>query len=88
MTDKPDYHGSGDEIVRLTIENRYNLSIQLKKCCGVKPKEMFRGCTEYFVKCPKCGRQTKMFRHLYEAKHRWNKDIEGINQGTGICDRK
>ena len=78
MKDKPDYQGSRDEVVRYSIENRYTMNIRLKKCCGVQPKEMFRSYTEYFVKCPKCGRQTKMFKHLYEAKHKWNRIMKEV----------
>ena len=71
---KPDYKGSRDEIVRLTIENCFTMAIALKKCCGVKPDEMFRSTTEYFVKCPECGKSTKMYKHLYEAKQAWNRE--------------
>lgn len=70
---KPDYHGSNDEIIRYSIENRFTNAIQMFKCCDEVPKEMFRSCHEYFVKCPVCGRRTKMFKHLYEAKQAWNR---------------
>jgi len=69
---RPDYHGSKDEIVRYSIEDRFTDSIQTYECCGEMPKEMFRSCHEYFIKCLVCGRKTKMFRHLYEAKQAWN----------------
>ena len=69
----PDYEGSRDEIVRYSIENRYTNRINLIRCCSVDPAEMFRSSTEYFVRCKQCGKQTKTFRHLYEAKQAWNR---------------
>lgn len=77
---EPDYHGSHDEIVRMSIEDRFTGNINLFKCeCGSEPIEMFKSCHDYFVKCPTCRRQTKMFRFLYKAKQAWNK---------GECDGK
>ena len=71
---KPDYQGSRDEIVRDSIEDRFTEQIHLFACsCGESPIEMFRSCHEYFVRCPKCKTQTKMYKHLYEAKQAWNK---------------
>ena len=65
--------GSKDEIVRYSIENRFTNSINLIRCCSVDPEEMFRSSTEYFVRCKQCGKQTKTFRYLYEAKQAWNR---------------
>lgn len=76
---KPDYQGSRDEIVRMTIENDFTRKIMLKKCvCGQIPKEKFYGCTEYFISCPRCGMKTECHRHLYEAKIEWNKKNQSI----------
>lgn len=69
----PDYEGSRDEIVRYSIENRFTNSINLIRCCNVDPQELFRSSTEYFVRCKQCGKQTKTFKHLYEAKQAWNR---------------
>ena len=74
---RPDYKGSRDEIVRMDIEAAFTRSIQLKKCCEEKPKELFRSNHDYFIKCQKCGRQTRKYRHLYEAKQAWNEEIIG-----------
>lgn len=68
----PDYD-SKDEIVRYSIENRFTNSINLIRCCSMDPREMFRSSTEYFVRCKQCGKQTKTFKHLYEAKQAWNR---------------
>lgn len=68
----PDYGGSQDEIVRLTIENQFELGIILKTCdCGSVPKGYFRSNTEYWVQC-ECGRKTDIYKHMYEAKQWWN----------------
>lgn len=73
---KPDYHGSRDEIVRSTVEDRFEQSINLYICrCGENPQEKFRGCHEYFVACPTCGRRTKSYRHMYEAMQAWNRSM-------------
>ena len=72
--EKPDYHGARDEITRSHIESAFTEKIKLKACvCGVVPHEMFRSDTAHFVGCPRCRRQTKEYRHLYEAKQAWNK---------------
>ena len=68
----PDYHGSRDEIVRLSTEARFERRIKLAKCCGAVPKMMFRSDTEFFVKCSICQKRTKYYKHLYEAKQVWN----------------
>ena len=74
--EKPDYHGVRDEIIRLHIEKAFTEKIELKACvCGVVPHEKFWSDTAYFVGCPRCRRQTKEYRHLYEAKQAWNKMI-------------
>lgn len=72
---KPDYHGATDEITRWSIEVDFENQIKLQKCpyCGKSPKEYFRSCHEYFVKCPHCGIKTKCHRHAYEAKQAWNR---------------
>lgn len=68
----PDYKGSRDEIVRLTIEARFERKIKLWECCcGGQPQEWYRG--EYCVKCLCCGRTTEWFSHLYKAKQAWNR---------------
>lgn len=73
---KPDYRGSRNEIIRLSIERDFERSIQLLPCtCKHDPISMFRSSTEYFVKCPGCGSKTKMYRHTYEAKQAWNRGI-------------
>ena len=71
---KPDYQGHKDECARYTIENCFTMAISLKKCCKAILKEMFRSSTEFFVVCPKCGKATKMYKHLYEAKQAWNRE--------------
>lgn len=70
---KPDYRGSRDEIVRADIENKFTRSITLLSCCGNAPKEYFVSCTDYYVRCPKCKKRTRTYRHLYEAKQAWNR---------------
>lgn len=75
---RPDYKGSKDEIIRLSIESRFTDQISLFPCsCGTAPNEMFRSCKEYFIECPACKSRTKYHRHLYEAMHAWN--MEHIN---------
>lgn len=69
---KPDYQGKTDEITRMSIENRFENQIQLNKCCGILPDQMFKSCRDYFVRCPVCGKTTKLYRHMYEAKQAWN----------------
>ena len=68
----PDYGGSQDEIVRLDIESKFEEQFELNKCCGIEPDRMFRSCKEYFIKCPICGRRTKMYRKMYMAIQAWN----------------
>lgn len=70
---KPNYMGITDEIYRYSIELDFERKIPLDKCCNKKPTEMFRSCHEYFIKCKVCGKMTKMFRHMYEAKQAWNR---------------
>lgn len=72
---KPDYQGCMDEIRRYSIEVEFERRIKLQRCsaCGENPKEYFRSCYEYFVKCPFCGRRTAYYRHSYEAKQAWNR---------------
>lgn len=74
LSGKPDYQGHKDECVRHTIENCFTMAISLKKCCKAIPGERFRSSTEFFVVCPKCGKATKMYKHLYEAKQAWNRE--------------
>lgn len=72
----PDYQGSRDEIIRLSIEHQFELKIKLKPCvCGGKPKEWFKSDTEYWVECQACGKESKHCKHLYEAKQYWNLNI-------------
>ena len=68
----PNYQGSKDEIVRYSIEAEFERMISLDDCCQTEPAEMFRSCHEYFVKCPVCGKRTKMYGHMYKAKQAWN----------------
>jgi hypothetical protein len=75
-----DYYGkpetSKDEIIRYSLEKRFEEKIHLVECkCGAIPKKWFRSCKEYFIKCPVCGKQTKTYRHLYEADQMWNKGV-------------
>lgn len=75
---KPDYHGATDEITRYSIETDFENSIVLHKHCGIKPETWFRSCHEYYVKCPKCGKRTKYYRHCYESMQAWNRgEYEG-----------
>ena len=71
---EPNYQGSRDEIVRLHIENDFQQRIPLIECCGLHPQEKFKSCHEYFIICPVCGKHTKCYRHLYQAKQAWNKE--------------
>lgn len=73
MKDKPDYGNTRDEIIRATIERKYEKKIRLKKCCGFEPVIKFQSCTEYFVQCQVCRSKTKYYRHIYEAKQAWNR---------------
>lgn len=75
---KPDYHGETDEIIRLSIETRFELAIEKTKCCGFTPLTKFLGCHEFFVICPTCGRRTKYYKHAYEAKQAWNRMLAGM----------
>lgn len=85
---KPDYHGSRDEIVRYSIEKRYTTRIRTKKCCGIKPKEWFKSDSEWYLKCEECGRKTKDYKHLYEAKHAWNRDEATTRKEQTMADKK
>ena len=79
---KPDYKGKTDEIMRMSIEQDFTLSLKLQRCqCSKKPQEYFRSCHEYFVKCD-CGRKTKMYKHLYEAIQAWNRGIYDKERST------
>ena len=69
----PDYNGTRDEILRLHAERNLENVIQLVACCGTTPARMFRSCTEYWIRCLKCGRQTSTKRKLYLAMQAWNK---------------
>ncbi len=65
---------SRDECVRLTEEHRFEELINIFPCsCGEKPKEYFRSCKEYFVKCPKCEKRTGYYKHMYLAIQAWNR---------------
>lgn len=68
----PEYNGTRDEILRLHIEREFERKIHLKKCDETEPRAMFRSCTEFFIICPVCKKQTKFYKHLYEAKQAWN----------------
>lgn len=71
---KPDFHGERDEIKRMSIEHDFEETIKLRKCiCGGKAEKYFRGFYERFVKCQKCGCETDIFKHQYEAMQAWNK---------------
>ena len=73
---KPDYQGSQDENRRYSIEVDFEREINLQKCsCGSEPEKRFISSSEYFVKCPNCNKQTKYFKHMYEAMQSWNKGI-------------
>ena len=65
--------GSKDEIVRYSIEHRFTEQIPLDECCGTIPTELFVSCKEYFIRCRFCGKQTKIHKHLYEARQAWNR---------------
>lgn len=71
----PDYQGRMDEITRLSIELDFELSIKLRKCsdCFEDPEVFFKSCHEYWVRCPKCGRETEHFDKTYKAKQAWNR---------------
>lgn len=71
----PDYQGRTDEISRYSIEHNFEMSIKLRKCadCFEDPDELFKGCHEYWVRCPKCGRETEHFDKLYKAMQAWNR---------------
>ena len=77
-----DFYGkpesSKDEIIRYSNETRFQNKISLFTCCGVVPETMFQSCHDYFVRCPVCKKRTKMYRHLYEAMHEWNRAQAGI----------
>lgn len=70
---KPDFKGIQDEILRYSIAEKFEQSITLTKCCGIRPQDMFKGCYERFVQCPKCNKRTDYFRHGYEARQAWNR---------------
>ena len=76
---RPDYKGSRDEIVRLSIEARFTAKIKVKLHCQTDPCVKFRSTTEYWVECPVCKLKTKPFKHEYEAKQEWNWLIDEIN---------
>lgn len=71
----PDYQGRTDEITRYSIEHDFELSIKLYKCseCLEDPERFFKSCHEYWVRCPKCGRETEHFDKLYKAMQAWNR---------------
>lgn len=69
----PDFHGSRDEIVRYSIEQDFENRITLIGCCHKRPVEMFKSSSEYFVRCKECGKQTRTYKHMYEAKQAWNR---------------
>lgn len=79
---KPDYGDNRDEIVRLSIEDKFERAIPLYKCCNTEPKGMFQSCTAYCVRCPICKTQTRFYKHYYEAKQAWNRG-ERYNQTKG-----
>lgn len=68
----PDYKGHTDEIVRLSIENKFELSLTKEKCCNVEPGIWLLSCKEYKVKCPICGRETAYYKNAYIAIQVWN----------------
>ena len=72
----PDYGGALDEILRMDIENKFELEIPLDECHG-EPKKMFRSCREYFIICPVCGKRTQYWKHLYQAMQAWNRGERG-----------
>ena len=88
---KPDYQGKTDEILRASIEHDFERQITLANCsCGQEPTPKFFSCKDYFIQCNNCGKKTKTYRHLYEAKQAWNK---GLIQAKplpviikGLCD--
>jgi hypothetical protein len=69
---KPAY-SSKDEIIRATEESYFENLIDLDYCCGVEPGRWTRSCKEYFLICPVCKKQTKTYRHLYQAMQAWNR---------------
>lgn len=78
LSGDPDYKGSLDEITRLSIENEFENSMSLFACeCGEKPESYFKGCHDYFVKCPKCGRSTEHHEKMYKAMQAWNRHEVG-----------
>lgn len=86
LSGDPDYHGALDEIRRLTIENDFERSIKLFNCkCGKKPERLFKGCHEYFVRCPKCRRETEHFSKMYKAMQAWNNGRVQEPKEAPIC---
>lgn len=70
---EPDYHGSHDEIVRLSAEKRLENEIQLIYCCGKRPALMFRDVNTHWVRCLECGKHTAEYRKNYQAMQAWNR---------------
>lgn len=70
----PDYKGSRDEIVRYDIEAKFTRQISLKEHCGYVPKVYFQSVHEWFVRCSKCGIQSKICRCQYKAMQAWNRE--------------
>lgn len=86
LSGDPDYHGVLDEIRRLTIENDFERSIKLFNCkCGKKPERLFKSCHEYFVRCPKCGRETEHLPKMYKAMQAWNNGRVQEPKEAPIC---
>lgn len=73
LNGKPDYKGSRDEIIRADIEDKFTRMITLKECCGETPTVYFQSYHDWFVRCPKCRKQTEMCKHQYEAMQEWNR---------------
>lgn len=92
LSGDPDYHGALDEIRRLTIENDFERSIKLFNCkCGKKPEKLFKGCHEYFVRCPKCRRETEHFSKMYKAMQAWNNgkaEVPICKHSKHTCNKK
>lgn len=78
---KPEFNGEKDEIVRLSIEQRFENTVPLNKCkCGGVAQVMLISCKEFFVKCKRCGTRTKYFRYAFQAKQKWNRYTDGIDK--------
>lgn len=70
---KPNDNGTKDEILRLHAEVELERKIKLTPCCGEKPKVMFRDVKERWVRCPICGKQTKVYKKDYLVMQAWNR---------------